>query len=119
MSDLKNILHEDDQPISEEMLRKYLAGELHGDALHAVERQIADSSFMNDAVEGLQNMRTSHLDEYVKELNQNLHNQLAERKHRKEDKSVKGMPLILFAVVLIILLCILGYMVLNMQYGNR
>jgi hypothetical protein len=118
MSDLQNILHDDDQPISEEMLRRYLAGELHGDALHAVERQIADSSFVNDAVEGLQHVPSSHLDEYVKELNKNLQNQLAERKQRKEDRSVKGMSLILFAVVLILLLCILGYIVLNMHYNR-
>jgi hypothetical protein len=118
MNDLKNILDEEDQPISEEMLRRYLAGELHGDALHAVERQIADSSFMNDAVEGLHSMSPSRLDEYVKELNQNLHDQLAEKRHRKEDRSVKGLPLILFAVVLILLLCILGYVVLNMHYNR-
>jgi len=74
---------------------------------------------MNDAVEGLQNMRASQLDEYVKDLNKNLHKQLLERKEHKQDKSVKGMSLILFAVVLILLLCILGYVVLNMHYNRQ
>lgn len=118
MSELNNILQDDDQPISEEMLRRYLAGELHGDALHEAERKMVDSAFLNDAVEGLRNMRASQLDEYVKDLNKNLHQQLAERKQRKEDRSVKGMSIILFAVVLILLLCILGYVVLNMHYNR-
>ena len=84
MEDLTNILKHDDN-INEEELRKYLSGNSSDEERYDIEKKMADSSFVNDAVEGLQEF-SSHqkLDEYVNHLNKDLHQYLAGKKERKE-----------------------------------
>ncbi len=55
MADVTNILFNSDDELNEEELINYLKGNLSGDALHEVEKKMADSAFTGDAVEGLQN----------------------------------------------------------------
>jgi hypothetical protein len=120
MNDLNDILKDDDQPISEAELKAYLDGKLYGDALYEVERKIADSAFMNDAVEGLQQIQSpNQLNNYVKELNRQLHQNLADKKNRKQKKALNNFSLIFFAVILVLLLCMLAYAVLHLKLNKH
>lgn len=93
----------------------YLAGNTTGEDAHLVEKQMAESDFVSDAVEGLQAIKsTKSLDEYVSQLNKKLQQQLEEKKHRKEKREIKHLGWIILAVIIILALCILGYIIIHM-----
>lgn len=114
MEDLTNILSSEDE-FTEEQLLSYLKGEATGDDAHLVERQMAESDFMNDAIEGLQAIKSPRkLDEYVSQLNNKLQQQLEVKKQRKDKREIKHLSWIILAVILILVLCILAYVVIHM-----
>lgn len=115
MDDLTNILREDDE-FNEEQIKKYLSGNISEEERFAIEKQMADSEFVNDAVEGLQSVRDKQkLNEYVNHLNKDLHKYLQSKKLSKEKRKTKDLSWIIVAVIVILLLCILGYIVIRMQ----
>ena len=115
MKDPGNIFEFDDD-LNEDQLKKYLSGEISDEELHAVEKQMADSNFVNDAVEGLQAFGPStNLDNYVKQLNKNLSRQLDIKKQHKEKRKIRDMQWIIIAVITILLLCVLAFVVVKMQ----
>ena len=115
MDDLTNILSEDDD-LNEEQIRKYLSGIISEEERFAIEKRMAESEFVNDAVEGLQSIADKQkLNEYVNHLNKDLHQYLESKKKVKEKRKIKDLSWIIIAVILILLLCILGYIVVRMQ----
>lgn len=115
MEDLGNILLNDDE-LNEDQLKKYLSGDISREELHEIEKQMAGSSFMNDAVEGLQAFSSSkNMDAYVNQLNKNLHRQLDAKKHRKEKRKIGNESWVIIAVITILLLCVLAFIVVKMQ----
>ena len=60
MSDLKDILNNDDELNNDELMR-YLEGNASEEERYAIEKQMADSSFVDDAVEGLQHFKDPDL----------------------------------------------------------
>ena len=119
MEDLTKILKDDDN-INEEELRKYLSGNSSDEERYDIEKKMADSSFVNDAVEGLQEF-SSHqkLDEYVNHLNKNLHQYLAGKKEIKEKRKIRDLSWIIVAVIIILLLYMLAYIVVKMQRDRQ
>jgi len=114
MEDLTNILSSEDE-FTEEQLLNYLQGKATGDDAHLVEKQMAESDFINDAVEGLQAIQSPRrLNEYVNQLNGKLQQQLELKKQRKDKREIKHLSWIILAVILILVLCILGYVVIHM-----
>ncbi len=116
MSKIDDILGKPgDEPIDDGKLLRYLQGNLSKEEQHELEKSMADSPFVNDAVEGLQQVTNpAALNDYVKSLNQNLHKQLASRNKHKEKRKIKGLSWIITAVVILLLLCLAGYAVLQM-----
>jgi len=114
MSEPGNILKNDDN-LSEEQLKKYLSGEATVEESHAVERVMADSEFINDAVEGLQAFSSENkMHEYVGLLNKNLNHHLLERKLKKEKRKIRDLSWSIIAVITILLLCILCFIIIKM-----
>ena len=119
MEDLGNILLNDDE-LNEEQLKQYLSGDISGEGLHAIEKKMADSDFVNDAVEGLQAFSSSkNLDAYVNSLNKNLHQQLESKKQRKEKRKIRNESWIIIALITILLLCIVAFIVIKMQHDKQ
>ena len=115
MADLGNILANDDQ-LNEEQLRRYIAGNADADEIHAVEKQMADDDFVNDAVEGLQDFTSNvKLEDYVTQLNKKLHQQLELPKERKKKRDIKNLTWVVVAVIVILLLCIIGAWIIRLQ----
>jgi hypothetical protein len=107
--DLKDILNEDDDLKNDELL-KYLQGDLSKDEQHELEKQMASSDFVSDAMEGLQQIPNKRsIDDYVNELNRQLQKQVSAKKQRKEKRKLKDNQWIIIAVVIVLGFCILGY----------
>lgn len=115
MEDLSNILHEDDE-LNEEQLKKYLSGDISNEELHAIEKQMADSDFINDAVEGLQAFSSDrNLDDTVNQLNKHLQKQLDQQKSKKDKRAIKNLSWIIIAVIIILVLCVLAFTIIKLQ----
>lgn len=113
MTDLKDILNHDDELDSEEMLR-YLQGEATEEERFAIEKQMADSSFVNEAVEGLQGFEDpSQVEEYVKQLNRQLQKHTERKVSRKKKRKLKDNNWLIIAILGILLLCVFGYLVIH------
>jgi anti-sigma factor RsiW len=112
--DLLNILANSNKDIDNQLLMDYLSGKLSGEALHELERSMADNEFLNDAVEGLQQVSNKkNMQAYIDELNASMQKSLEKKKRRRLKRRLKEDPWGLIAVVLVIVLCVLGYIVIR------
>lgn len=113
-NDLLNILSHSNKDIDNQQLMDYLSGKLSGPALHEVERQMAGSEFINDAIEGLQHFENKKdIQAYVGQLNANLQKNLHKKKERRNRKRIKEYPWIYLAVILVLSLCCLAYYLIH------
>ena len=112
--DLLNILANSNKDIDNQQLMDYLSGELSGETLHNVERSMADSDFLNDAVEGLQQMGAKRdLQAYVDELNASLHRNMAKKKQRRLKRRLKGAPWTWLVILLVLALCLIAWLMIE------
>ena len=102
------------QPNNDERLMKYLNGELSGEALHEFEKEMAESSLLNDAVEGLQTLESNNkVDAYVQDLNTQLHKYTSSKKKRRLKNRLELNDWTLLAIFLIIALCVVAYVIIK------
>ena len=114
MEELLNIWNADDE-LNEDELMNYVKGKSSEGEKREVEKQMASSSFVNDAVQGLQNFSsTEKINAYVLQANQELHKYLQEKKSARK-KTITNISWQIIAVITIILLCILGYVIIEMM----
>ncbi len=100
--------------ISEEMLMKYLRGELSQSMAHEVEKVMLDSVFMNDAAEGLELMKgKEQLPQIKKEIENRLRKQLKKSEIKKSKRRIKDFHWIYIFIIIIILLIIISYAVVK------
>jgi phage terminase small subunit len=112
--DLLNILANSNKDIDNQQLMDYLSGNLSGEPLHDVERTMADNAFLNDAVEGLQQMgNRKKLQAYVDDLNTALQKSMAKKKQRRLKRQLKDNPWTFLAIGLVIALCIMAYWIVH------
>lgn len=114
MDDLSSILF--DNELTEDQLQAYLNGKLSGDELLAVEKIINESSFSQDAIEGLKNISSQKkLDQMVKQLNQSMHAHLSKTKDRRKKRKIPNLYWAVFAIIIILALCFLGYWLIYLK----
>jgi hypothetical protein len=113
MTDLTNILNHDEEPGTEELIR-YLQGNASEEERFAIEKQMADSDFVNEAVEGLQDFKDpARVREYVLQLNKQLQKQTAKKIKRKNKRKLKEQNWLVIAVLAILFLCVAGYLLIH------
>ena len=118
--DLLNILSNSNKDIDNQQLMDYLSGKLSEKEMHEVEQSMADSDFLNDAVEGLQDFdKKKDIRAYVEQLNANLQKNLQKKKDRREKRRLKEYPLTYLAIGLILLICICGYFLVRAYLKTR
>ncbi len=106
--------------INEEQLLKYLNGSLNNDELHEFEKKMADSTLLNDAVEGLQTIKNkTSIDHYVSDLNKQLHEFTTSKKRRRLKNKSSINFWIIASIVLIIIICIIGYFTLDLTFKTN
>lgn len=111
--DLLKILSDSNKDIDNQKLMDYLSGHLSTTELHEVEKYMANSAFVNDAMEGLMEVRNKRdISLLVEQLNKDLGKKLQQKKNLKEKRKLKEHPWIYFAIVLILLLAILSWFVI-------
>ncbi|HWB93350.1 MAG TPA: hypothetical protein VG605_15925, partial [Puia sp.] len=104
--DLLNILANSNKDIDNQQLMDYLSGKLSGEALHELERSMAGDDFLNDAVEGLQQIgNKNNMQSYVDDLNAAMQKSLEKKKQRRLRRRLKDEPWAYLAVILVIILC--------------
>jgi anti-sigma factor RsiW len=96
-------------------LMDYLEGKLGETEKHAVESMLADSAFMDDALEGLGQMKDKQkIASILQELNTQLHKNAKARNRLSMRKNFPFPFWLLFTTVTIILLIILAYIIYKM-----
>lgn len=113
MPDVNDDILQSEEELSDEQLMNYLKGYLSHEDAHNIEEKMMNDSFVNDAIEGLQQFSSNKkLDDYVRQLNQHLQQQTAAQKVRNNRRRLKDLPWIIQALIIILLLCMLAYMVI-------
>lgn len=108
--DWLNILSNSNKDIDNQQLMDYLSGRLSGEALHEMERSMAENAFLNDAVEGLQQLKgKQNIEAYVDELNAAMLKGLDKKKKRRLRRRLKDDPWTYLAIILVLALCIVAY----------
>ena len=112
--ELLNILSNSNKDIDNQKLIDYLSSKLPAEERHEIEKQMTDSEFVNDAVEGLEQLKDKKdISSYIAELNSNLHKQLEKKKKRKEKRRLKDQPWLYLAIILIFALLITCFIVIK------
>ena len=114
MNELEHILHQNGDPDHDELIR-YLEGTASEEERFAIEKQMADSSFVNDAIEGLQGFADpAVLARYTDELNRQLQKQTGKRMKRRNKRKLKGGDnWLLIAVLGILTICVVGFLIIH------
>ena len=113
MTDLKDILKHDEELNADELI-KYLQGNASEEERFAIENQMADSSFVNDAIEGLQHFKDPvQVKEYVEQLNKQLQKQTTKKASRRNKRKLKDQNWLIIAILAILLLCVTGFLLIH------
>lgn len=103
-----------EQHINEEQLFSYLNNKLDNDELHEFEKEMANSNLLNDAVEGLSMLQNKKsIDVYVNDLNKQLQQYTSLKKQRRLKNKLAVSDYIIYAVIIILILCVLGYFIIK------
>jgi Flp pilus assembly protein TadB len=111
-NDIKNILTNSNKDIDNQELLQYLSQQLNAEREHQLEQDMAADEFLNDAVEGLQQVEsTRQINLHVQELQTALARQLEKKKKPKQRRFTDNPQQYLYIVIvlLLIIICFLVY----------
>jgi len=112
--DIKNILSKSNKKIADQELMKYLEDQLSKSDSHELEKSMADDTFVNDAVEGLQQFGAKKdMNAYVRQLNKDLHQYLSKKKKRRQQYKWNDQVWIYLTIAIILVLIIICYVVIR------
>jgi hypothetical protein len=118
MAKKEKILPHQQAPGEDELIQ-YLQERLSPEETHEIEMQMAESAFVNDAVEGLQAFQDKkNIAKLIQELNQELLKKTSKNKKRKGLKSYQQQDWIQLIVIIVILLCLLSYFMVQLYEKN-
>jgi ribosome-associated translation inhibitor RaiA len=119
-NDLKDILANSNKDIDNQQLMDYLSHQLPHAQQHEMEKNMADDPFVNDAVEGLQQIDSNkNLQAYVEQLNSDLQKQIGKSKKRKNKRRWKDNPQTYIAMIAILILLALSFILLKKYLDAR
>lgn len=102
------------ETIDEQMLIKYLEGKLSDLERFEVEKQIIDSAFVSDAVDGLKQFnQPNQLNELKTQLNKQLKKEISKKSKRKKMRKLQDQPWLVVAIFSILFLCIMGFLLIH------
>ena len=117
--DLLNILSNSSKDIDNQQLMDYLAGKLSENEKREVEMQLADNEFLNDALEGLENVKDKkNINVFVEQLNRELQKKLLRKKLKKQKRKLPHQRWIYIAIIVILALVILTWFMI-MKYQRQ
>ncbi|MGN6476847.1 MAG: hypothetical protein ACTHKV_06450 [Flavipsychrobacter sp.] len=114
MGDLNNIWTDPEGKLPEDKLLAYLEGKLSPGEQHEVEQWLNGEGMEADAVEGLKSLRADDSKEAVSKINYKLRQTLG-AKNKRRTRAITANSWAFLAVVLILLVCLAGYIVLQLM----
>ncbi len=116
---LKDILSNLSKDIDQETLLKYLNDQLPANEKHEVEKQMLDSDFTDDALEGLQHIKDKQQIQYMVEmLNRDLKKKTEKKKKLRKKLELKKEPWLIIAVIAILIIVIISYFMIKRMMNN-
>lgn len=113
-NDLLNILSNSNKDIDNQKLMDYLSGKLSEQEKHEVEKWMVDNEFVNEAMEGLQDLSgKKDLNLYVDQLNKELNRYIQKKKDLREKRRFKDNPWVYLAVILVLAIIIVTWFVIR------
>ena len=113
-NELKDILSNSNKDIDNQQLMDYLSSHLNKPSEHELEKTMLDDPFVNDAVEGLQQMPgNKNINAYVEQLNEDLNKQIAKNKKRREKRRLKDSPYTYLTIIILLVLLIICFVVVK------
>jgi hypothetical protein len=95
-------------------LDDHLRSMMSGNEINRFREQVP-AEFLSDASEGLSQIKdTKQLESVLRNLNQQMHRQLVHKKVRKREKPFGDLSWSYWAIVVILLLSIVGYVIVRM-----
>ena len=117
MSELNNILKNNNDKLPDDKLLAYLEGRLSADEQHELEQWLAEEGMEGDAIEGLQTLSAEETRKTVDSLNYGLRKEINNKKRRY--KRIKDNRWSWLAIIVILLMCVLAYIVIYIVLKNK
>ncbi|MBL7723803.1 MAG: hypothetical protein JNK27_06625 [Chitinophagaceae bacterium] len=115
----KDILSNLSKDVDQETLLLYLQGKLSEDKKHEVEKQLLQSDFDDDAMQGLQEFKDKEQLQYMVEmLNRDLKKRTEKKKKQREKMKIPYQPWIYISILILLLLIVLSYVVVTRLLKN-
>lgn len=112
--DFKDILSNLKNEIDQEVLSLYLQDKLSKEDRYAFEASMIEDDFASDALDGLSSLPSNaNLDLLQQSLRNNLNKRLKEKNKGKLKNTLQNTNWYIYAIVLVILLCMVGYYVVT------
>lgn len=113
-NEIKDILNNLNKDAGQEKLLEYLNRQLDENASHEFEEQMIDDPFMDDAVEGLSEMKNkTDLTNLAAELNIKLKKQIELKKQKKAKRNFTMQPATYVAIFTLLLLAVIAFIVIR------
>ena len=118
-NEIINILSNSNKDIDNQKLMDYLSDKLSGNEKHEIEKLMADSPLINDAIEGLQQFKNKKdLSAYVDQLNADLKKQFQKKAQRRQKHKLREQPWLYLTIGIILLLIVIAFIVIKKYLGE-
>ena len=105
--------------VDADRIMQYLQQETGPGEMREIEKGMADSPFLSDAMEGLLSVKESgDLKGIMTQINSDLNRQIQKRRRRKRLKAIGFPGWILLALLVVILAMVAGYALYNLLLGE-
>jgi hypothetical protein len=103
--------------ISEQKLMDYLEGRLSPEESHEVEKLMADSGFVDDAIEGLSQMKDKQkIATILQELNGQLNTKIKQKTRKNKLLIPNQLTLTIATTVTVLFLIVIAYVIYRMYH---
>jgi len=117
--DLKDILSNSNKDIDNQQLMDYLSNQLSKAKTHELETHMAEDPFLNDAMEGLQEIEPAEkINSYTIQLNQELQKIITRNKKAREKRRWKDSPTLYLVIITLLLFLVLSFFLLKKRFFN-
>jgi ribosome-associated translation inhibitor RaiA len=119
-NELRDILSNSNKDIDNQQLMDYLSSHLNKASEHEVEKAMVNDAFVNDAVEGLQQLQgKQNMQAYVDQLNDELHKTIAKNKKRRAKRRLKDSPYTYLAIIVLLLMLVLCFTMVKRYLDSK
>jgi anti-sigma factor RsiW len=106
--------------VTQQKLLDYLQGKLSPAESHEIEKLLADSEFMNDAAEGLEQIRNKEeLPVVLNELNRHLVKKLSTKRRKMLKRGLPDLLIPVVATILILIVILMIYYLVTSHLASR